>query len=89
MQSTALQGITDSIKTATTSMTSVPKPLKFLAPHYEALKEAYHNRIKGEDNRLMLADILSVLAISAGPEGKRESLHFRIIGKKVTWPISQ
>ena len=29
------------IKAATTSMTSVPKPLKFLRPHYPTLKTVY------------------------------------------------
>lgn len=29
------------IKAATTSMTSVPKPLKFLRPHYDTMKGIY------------------------------------------------
>ena len=37
----ALESMQTSIKAATTSMTSVPKPLKFLRPHYDTLKAAY------------------------------------------------
>jgi 26S proteasome regulatory subunit N1 len=29
------------IRSSTTSMTSVPKPLKFLRPHYAVLKDVY------------------------------------------------
>ena len=35
----ALQAMVTEIRTATSSMTSVPKPLKFLRPHYGTLKE--------------------------------------------------
>jgi len=37
----ALDYMSSEIKTATSSMTSVPKPLKFLREHYDALKEIY------------------------------------------------
>jgi 26S proteasome regulatory subunit N1 len=36
--STALEHLATEIKNATASMTSVPKPLKFLRPHYDHLK---------------------------------------------------
>ena len=65
------------IKSATSSMTSVPKPLKFLGPHYETLKKAFSKR-KNEE----LADVLSVLAMTMAPEGKRESLSFKLEGCK-------
>jgi len=35
----ALDEIEKEVKSATTSMTSVPKPLKFMISHYPALKE--------------------------------------------------
>ena len=38
---TALDTMSNLIKAATTSMTSVPKPLKFLRPHYETIKGVY------------------------------------------------
>ena len=38
---TALDTMSNLIKAATTSMTSVPKPLKFLRPHYDTIKGVY------------------------------------------------
>ena len=38
---TALDTMSNLIKAATTSMTSVPKPLKFLRPHYDTIKSVY------------------------------------------------
>lgn len=35
----ALRHLSSEIRSATTSMTSVPKPLKFLRPHYGQLKK--------------------------------------------------
>lgn len=40
----ALEYLRNEIRTATSSMTSVPKPLKFLRPSYESLKEAFEVR---------------------------------------------
>lgn len=37
------------IRSSTTSMTSVPKPLKFLRPHYGKLKEIYDGMAPGEN----------------------------------------
>lgn len=63
-------------------MTSVPKPLKFLRPHYEALKDAYSGLQSG-DNKRKLADVISVLAITSGKDGERESLKYKLLGSKV------
>ena len=62
---------------STTSMTSVPKPLKFLRSHYKELKDLYETIPSQNRNKQALADIISVMAITAGPEGSRESLSFR------------
>lgn len=61
VQKVALQSICTEIRTATSSMTSVPKPLKFLRPHYEAMKTRQAALPEGENKRF-LADIGSVLA---------------------------
>jgi 26S proteasome regulatory subunit N1 len=37
----ALDAIKNFIKTSTSSMTAVPKPLKFLRPHYDELAAVY------------------------------------------------
>ena len=47
-------------RTATTSMTSVPKPLKFLRAHYATLKKAFEALPKDHPNRQAFADVLSV-----------------------------
>ena len=36
-----LELLREKIRSATSSLTSVPKPLKFLRPHFETLKEVY------------------------------------------------
>lgn len=45
----ALEELRRQIRSSTTSMTSVPKPLKFLRPHYAKLKEIYQNMAPGEN----------------------------------------
>lgn len=50
------------IRTSTTSMTSVPKPLKFLREHYPALKDVYE-KIKDPKTKKFCADVVSVLAM--------------------------
>jgi hypothetical protein len=46
-------------RTATSSMTSVPKPLKFLRPHYDKLKAQLEGTAEGQANRQQLADVVS------------------------------
>ena len=64
-------------------MTSVPKPLKFLRPHLQTLKETFDKLAEGE-NKKLLADIISLLAMTNGPlEGVMpESLKFRLVGSQ-------
>lgn len=45
----ALEELRRQIRSSTASMTSVPKPLKFLRPHYGKLKEIYENMAPGEN----------------------------------------
>jgi 26S proteasome regulatory subunit N1 len=75
----ALDVIVNELRTATSSMTSVPKPLKFLRRHYAVLKKLYdeiQNEMSQDENeplelRARLADVLAVLAMTLGkPEGK-------------------
>jgi len=74
----ALDVIVTELRTATASMTSVPKPLKFLRPHFAVLKTLYETIAKDESSkdvqflelRARLADVLAVLAMTMGkPEG--------------------
>mmetsp|Transcript_17190 Transcript_17190/g.44108 ORF Transcript_17190/g.44108 Transcript_17190/m.44108 type:complete len:912 (-) Transcript_17190:167-2902(-) len=77
----AVSAIGDQIRSATTSMTSVPKPLKFLRRHYDGLK-ATHEKLAAASSPVAgpLADVLSVLGMTAGPEGGRDTLRFRLRG---------
>lgn len=86
-------------------MTSVPKPLKFLRPHYAELariRESWPevdavtapgllarvvSAVGGPDaapagvsDKSLLADILSVLAMTYSDSGKRETLGYRLAG---------
>ncbi|KAI4233549.1 MAG: hypothetical protein LQ349_004343, partial [Xanthoria aureola] len=45
----ALDAIKDFIKTSTSSMTAVPKPLKFLMPHYADLTTTYEGWPSGNE----------------------------------------
>ena len=44
-------------------MTAVPKPLKFLRPHYETLVQTYESWPEGE-HKTSLADVLSVIGMT-------------------------
>lgn len=78
VQKLALETMRQEIRSATSSMTSVPKPLKFLRPHYATLKAAYPSI--HESTKEHLADVLSVLAMTMSEDGARESLKFRLLG---------
>ena len=62
-------------------MTSVPKPLKFLRPHLQTLKDTYAKLAEG-DNKKLLADIISLLAMTDAPVDNvmPESLRYRLVG---------
>ncbi|XP_047337356.1 26S proteasome non-ATPase regulatory subunit 2 homolog A-like [Impatiens glandulifera] len=81
IQKVALESMRQEIRTSTSSMTSVPKPLKFLRPHYVTLKSYYETMVES-DLKKFLADILSVLAMTMSVEGERESLKYRLLGSE-------
>lgn len=71
----ALRTLANQIRASTTSMTSVPKPLKFMRPHYATMKQVYE-KITDASIKKECADVLSVLAMTMG-EG-RECLQYRL-----------
>ncbi|KAL3841860.1 hypothetical protein ACJMK2_019957 [Sinanodonta woodiana] len=75
----ALESLRNQIRASTTSMTSVPKPLKFLRFHYNTLKEVFE-KIKDEETKRFCADIISVLGMTMSDS--RESLKYRLLGSK-------
>lgn len=80
VQKLALQSICNEIRSTAASMTSVPKPLKFLRPQFDVLKARLDELSSGE-NKSLLADIVSILATTtAKAEGDREALKYRLLG---------
>eukprot|EP01087_Luapelamoeba_hula_P008624 TRINITY_DN216_c0_g1_i1.p1 TRINITY_DN216_c0_g1~~TRINITY_DN216_c0_g1_i1.p1 ORF type:complete len:904 (+),score=160.99 TRINITY_DN216_c0_g1_i1:66-2714(+) len=79
VQKFALESMSNEIKTSTTSMTAIPKPLKFLRPHYTGLK-TYFLTMKEGANKRALADVLSILAMTMAEEGSCESLTYKLQG---------
>ena len=76
---TALNIIVKELRTATASMTSVPKPLKFLRPHFASLKTLYLSLGKIDPSsiekdslefRARLADVVAVLAMTMSKPGE-------------------
>jgi 26S proteasome regulatory subunit N1 len=62
-------------------MTSVPKPLKFLRPHFselELLFDKFAERKPDQATENLFADILSVLAMTYSDTGKRDTLKYRL-----------
>jgi len=87
----ALDVIVTELRSSTSTMTSVPKPLKFLRPHFSVLRKLHSTLsddsavVKDNDYlmlRARLADVLSVLAMTMGNEEDRESLKFKLSGMK-------
>ncbi|KAI1201324.1 armadillo-type protein [Nemania serpens] len=74
----ALEAMKTSIKTSTSSMTAVPKPLKFLRPHYEPLTKLYEDWPEGE-NKASLADVLSVIGMTFSDEDRQDTLKYRLL----------
>ncbi|KAI0184427.1 armadillo-type protein [Xylaria flabelliformis] len=74
----ALEAMKTSIKTSTSSMTAVPKPLKFLRPHYETLTKLYEDWPQGE-NKASLADVLSVIGMTFSDEERQDTLKYRLL----------
>jgi 26S proteasome regulatory subunit N1 len=67
------------IKTSTTSMTSVPKPLKFLSKHFDTLKEVYEKLPEGPVKK-NCSDVVSIIAMTVSET--RECLKFKLLGER-------
>lgn len=75
-------------------MTAVPKPLKFLRPQFQTLVDAY-DKIADASTKRVLADVISVLAMTSGKEedrrvqGRPRSRHRRYhSGRTSTRPVA-
>jgi len=81
IQLKALQVITTELRSATSSMTSVPKPLKFLRPYYDDLVQ-FGQGLGGSSPvdvllQARMSDVLSVLSMTFGDSGKSLSYRWR------------
>uniref|UniRef100_A0A7S3HCL3 26S proteasome non-ATPase regulatory subunit 2 n=1 Tax=Spumella elongata TaxID=89044 RepID=A0A7S3HCL3_9STRA len=79
----ALDHLINEIKSSTSSMTSVPKPLKFLRSHYGTLKSVYESWPLMHSLKRLMADVLSVLGMTMAEPGSRECLRFKLQGTQV------
>jgi 26S proteasome regulatory subunit N1 len=70
------------IKTSTSSMTAVPKPLKFLRPHYETLTKLYEEW-PSDENKISLADVLSVIGMTFSDEDRQDTLKYRLLAPTI------
>ena len=69
------------VSTATSSMTSIPKPLKFLHPYYKQIKEYYDNLCDNQFKK-EVADLISVLGITMSEENSLDSLEYALKGTR-------
>lgn len=76
----SLNQLTDSIKSSTSSMTAVPKPLKFLRPSYPDLCAVY-DKWTDKSLKASLGEILSVLAMTYSENGKHDSLRYALLSE--------
>ncbi|KAF4671856.1 26S proteasome non-ATPase regulatory subunit 2 [Perkinsus chesapeaki] len=67
----AIQAIGEEMRSAASSMTSVPKPLKFLRAHFTVLASAYEAMPDGQ-NKKELADVLAVLSTTIPVEKAKD-----------------
>lgn len=73
----SLEMLRSKIRSATSSLTSVPKPLKFLRAHFDTLKEIFE-AITDNEAKVLCADVLSCLSMVMSE--KRECLKYRLLG---------
>jgi len=81
----ALECMRKLIRASTTSMTSVPKPLKFMIPHYETMKAVYEKIASSttpDAVKKECADVLSVLSMTMSENN--ECLKYKLKGDTST-----
>lgn len=81
IRNNALEMIKTEVAGATSSMSSVPKPLKFMTPLYEKLVET-HKNYKTEDRfKKQLSNLCSVIAMVAAKDESTDMLDFCLKGE--------
>ncbi|KAG4170297.1 hypothetical protein ERO13_A12G139150v2, partial [Gossypium hirsutum] len=82
VQKAALKSMRQEVCTSISSMTYVPKLLKFLRPHYGTLK-AFYETMLDSDLKKYLADILSMLPLTMSEKGKQGNGYVRILAGEI------
>lgn len=79
----ALQTLRDNIRTSTSSMTAVPKPLKFLSPLFKSLV-ATSEKITDKTSKVAieLSDILSIVSMVITDLPAGSSLRYKLAGTR-------
>ncbi|CAJ0930839.1 unnamed protein product, partial [Mesorhabditis belari] len=75
----SLDAMRNLIRASTTSMTSVPKPLKFMRPHYAKMKELHGAMPEGPVKK-ECADLISVLGMTS--DEKSDCIKYRLFGSQ-------
>lgn len=78
LYSGALESLRKLIRVSTTSMTSVPKPLKFMIPHFDTMKSVYEKLDGNSTIKKECADVVSILAMTMSD--KNECLKYKLKG---------
>ncbi len=79
VQKLAIEQLRTQLQDTTSTVTSIPKPIKFLKPHYDSMKESYE-KMKSNENKTSFATLISVMAMTMGKEEDRDSLKFILQG---------
>lgn len=74
----SLKELKESIESSTSSMTAVPKPLKFLRPSYPSMCGLY-DKWSDKSLKASLAEVLSVLAMTYSDNEKHDSLRYALL----------
>jgi len=83
----AVNQIKKEIKSSTSTITSVPKPFKFLKDHFKKIKEVYEMLPINDQSKLEISDVIAILCTSLDPE---ECLKYTLQGTKKeleTWGL--
>ena len=80
LRQNALEMIKTEVAGATSSMTSVPKPLKFLTPLYKELTDTHSNHKADDAFKKQLADLCSVVGMVAADEESSDMLDYCLKG---------
>jgi 26S proteasome regulatory subunit N1 len=82
-QKFGLENLSAEIQGSTSSMTAVPKPLKYLRPHYATLVEYFEKLDKSHTLYKEFADVVSVLAMTMAEPGSRYCLKSKLMGNRL------